>query len=375
MKKSNLYHVLGLMILFAVILGCNSDEPEDILPDEPEPPVNVEIVNWEKIESVEQRIINAKNFGNKVHAIGVSDIFLDVFQGDQTQPVSIRPFLTRIGRYMPPFNRDFLVSRTETEIFVFSLNDLDENKALRISGVELDENFNSFEDIPLWNGELLGLTNTNHVLIPFRNVINGIAQDNPSFAILEVALENGEIELKNKIIVDERIFFSFNTCNRIQSFSNFFMALIGPRVFKITTEGEITEVFPNNNVVFEFGQELKTFELDRAANEFLLKRNAGDGVNWTNIGRFPNLPALRTARFTSVFGKIIGFDGLDIFEIEIVGGELKLKYLQSNNLEGGTITSIIEYDDNVLITTTCNNPSTNCGIFIKDRQDFFLPKP
>lgn len=375
MKKSNLYHVLGLMILFAVILGCNSDEPEDILPDEPEPPVNVEIVNWEKIESVEQRIINAKNFGNKVHAIGASDIFLDVFQGDQTQPVSIRPFLTRIGRYMPPFNRDFLVSRTETEIFVFSLNDFDENKALRISGVELDENFNSFEDIPLWNGELLGLTNTNHVLIPFRNVINGIAQDNPSFAILEVALENGEIELKNKIIVDERIFFSFNTCNRIQSFSNFFMALIGPRVFKITTEGEITEVFPNNNVVFEFGQELKTFELDRAANEFLLKRNAGDGVNWTNIGRFPNLPALRTARFTSVFGKIIGFDGLDIFEIEIVGGELKLKYLQSNNLEGGTITSIIEYDDNVLITTTCNNPSTNCGIFIKDRQDFFLPKP
>ncbi|WP_291777486.1 hypothetical protein, partial [Cecembia sp.] len=99
-----------------------------------------------------------------------------------------------------------------------------------------------------------------------------------------------------------------------------------------------------------------------------------NGLNWTDLGRFPNLPALRTARFTTVFGKIIGFDGLDIFEIEIVGGELKLNYLQNNNLEGGTMTSIIEYDDKVLISTTCNSPSTNCGIFIKDQQDFLLPK-
>lgn len=372
MKRSNLCHVPGLIILFFIFLGCNSDEPENILPEEPEPPVNVEIVNWEKIESIDQRIINVKNFEGKVHAIGVSDFLIDVFQGDQT--VSIRPFLTRIGRYMPPFNKEFIVTRTESELFIFDINNINESSALRITGFDLDENFNSFEDLPLWNGELLGLTNNNHILIPFRNVINGIAQENPSFAIIEIALENGEIQLKNKLIVDERIFFSFQTCNRIQSFKDFFMVLIGSRVFQITTGGEITEVFPTNNVVFEFGQELKTFELDRAANEFILKRNTGNGLNWTDLGRFPNLPALRTARFTTVFGKIIGFDGVDIFEIEIVGGELKLNYLQNNNLEGGTITSIIEYDDKVLISTTCNSPSTNCGIFIKDQQDFLLPK-
>jgi len=376
MKKSKLFRTLGFIFLISILSNCNSDEPENVLPNEPEPPVNVEVVDWNKFPGIEGRIIRARNFGGNVHATGVSDVFFDIFRDDQPQPITIRPFLTRIGRYLPPLNENILVTRTENEIFIFNINNISEDKALIIKGVDLDENFNTFEDIPLWNGELLGLNDQNYILIPYRNVVNGIAQDNPSFALLEIASENGQTLLKNKTIIEERIFFSFNTCNRVQSFDDFFLVTIGSRVFKIGIDGGINEIFQTNNVVFKYGSELKTFELDRAANEMVLKRsNGGDGLNWSTVGRFPNSPALRTANFTTIFGEIIGFDGLDIFQAEIIGGNLNLNYLQSNNLEGGSVTSIIEFEDKVLITTNCNSPSTNCGVFLKSKEDFFLSRP
>jgi hypothetical protein len=377
MKKHSLFSFLTLAVLITILIGCKSDEIEDISPIEPdpEPPVNVEIVDWEKLQSIDQRIINAKNFEGKVHAIGVSEIFLDIKQEIPPAPFSKRSFLTRIGRYMSPFNNEILVTRTESEIFIFDLNNLDENNALRISGSDLDENFKSFEDIPLWNGELMGLSLDGHVLIPFRNVVNGIALDNPSFALLELEMNNGTLEVKNKTIIEEQIFFSFNTCNRVQSFSDFFTVQIGSRVFRISAEGEMVEIFNNSNVIFNFGEELRTFELDRAANEFVLQRGTIDGLNWSVLGRFPNLPALRNARFTEIDNKIIGFEGIDIFEVQLVGGDINLKYLQDNNLQGGAITSILSYEDQVLITTNCVNPSTNCGVFLKSKEDFFLPKP
>ena len=51
MKKSKLFRTLGFIFLISILSNCNSDEPENVLPKEPEPPVNVEVVDCSKREN------------------------------------------------------------------------------------------------------------------------------------------------------------------------------------------------------------------------------------------------------------------------------------------------------------------------------------
>jgi hypothetical protein len=372
MKKSNLYHVLGLMILFTVILSCNSDEPEDILPNEPEPPVNVEIVEWEKIDVVDRRIINGKVFENEVHLIGTGDFFHDIFNFDQIQ--SFRPFLTRIGRYMATFNNDLLITRTETDILIFNSRKILEDKALSIKGVDLNENFKSFEDIPLWRGEVVGVNSENVILVPYRTVISGIADNTPSISLIKVKENENDLIIESTIDVDLQRSDVYTTIDRIQSFNNFFLVHIGNSIFRVTSDGLVEEILNSASLAFNYGNNFITIQLNRSIDKIIVKKSDEQGSNWLETNQLPNLPALRTATFCIIDDIVIGFDGLDIFSLDL-NNFSELKYLQNNNLEGGTITSILDFNDKVIITTVCNNPSNNCGAFIKDKKDFFLPKP
>lgn len=369
MKKLKKFQAIVFLSILAVLTNCK--EIEEVTPE----PV-IPTVNWTKLENSTGRLINGKVFDGKLLKLGVSDFFYDLKLNEPSNPQSFREYLTRVGRYKPPFNEKILGTRTETDMFIFPTNDISLNSAIRFAGSDLDENFKSFEDIPLWRGDIFGISNLGTVLVPYRAVNNGIAENTPFFFLFNTAIVDNKIEIVNFINVKNDLFFSYQDVNSIQSFESFFLVQIGPRTYKIDNIGTLTEISTNPMKAFNFSNEIRSLELDRAANEFIFKKADLNGNNWQTIGRFSNDPALRSAEFVEIDNRIIGFEGIDIFELIINGNNIKINYLQNNNLEGGGITSISLFNnDTVLITTTCLNATTNCGLFSKSLSDFFKPRP
>jgi hypothetical protein len=240
----------------------------------------------------------------------------------------------------------------------------------------LDENFKSFEDIPLWRGDIFGISNLGTVLVPYRAINNGIAENTPYFFLFNTAVVDNKIEIVNFFNVKNDLFFTYQDVNRIQSFESFFLVEIGSRTYKVDNIGTLTEISTNPMKAFKFGNEIRSLELDRAANEFIFKKADLNGNNWQTVGRFSNEPAIRFAEFVEIDNRIIGFEGIDIFELVINGNNIKINYLQNNNLEGGGITSLSLFNsDNVIITTTCVSTGSNCGVFTKSLSDFLKPRP
>jgi hypothetical protein len=369
MKKLRLFQTIVFLSILALLTNCK--EIEEVTPE----PV-IPTVNWTKLENNTGRLINGKVYEGKLLKLGVSEFFYDLKLNEPSNPQSFREFLTRVGRYKAPFNDKILGTRTETDIFIFPSNDISLNSAIRFSARDLDENFKSFEDIPVWRGDVFGITNLGTVLVPYRAVNNGIAENTPFFFLFNTAIVDNKIEIVNFLNVKNDLFFTYQDVNNIQSFESFFLVQIGQRTFKIDNIGSLNEISTNPMKAFKFGNEIRSLELDRAANEFIFKKADLNGNNWQTIGRFSNEPALRFAEFIEIDNRIIGFEGIDVFELVINGNNVKINYLQNNNLEGGSITSISLLNSNtIVLTTNCISPSTNCGIFTKSLSDFLKPRP
>lgn len=358
-----------ILVLFS-LMSCK--DTEEINPEK-----NTPLVEWVKLDNVDRRILNTKVINGKLHAVSNVDFYYDLKVNESAEIQSFRDYITRIGRYRAPFNGDLLGTRTESDILIFPSYDISLEKGVRIKGLELDESFKSFEDVPVWRGDMFGISNNGSVLIPYRSVQNGIAENTPHFFLFNAKLENDKIEFSEVLKIKQELFSSYQDCNKILSFDDFFLVQIGNRTFKIDNAGVIEEISTNPVIAFKFSQELRSLELDRVANEFIYKKADSNGMNWQVLGRLPNVPALRNAEFVEIDGRIIGFDGLDIFEVAITNGNsLNINYFQSNKLEGGYITSISKLNENtIIISTNCNAPSTNCGIFSKSVSEFFTPRP
>ena len=368
MKQFKIFKIIAFLSILALLANCK--EIEEVTPEP-----NIPVVNWNKLENNTGRLINGRVYDGKLLKLGVSEFFYDLKLNEPSNPQSFREFLTRVGRYKPPFNEKILGTRTETDIFIFPSSDINSNSAIKFSGKDLDANFKAFEDIPLWRGDIFGISTLGAVLVPYRAVKNGIAENTPYFFLLNTAIVDNKIEIVNSLNVKNDLFFTYQDVNKIQSFESFFLVAIGSRTFKVDNIGTLTEISNNPLNTFKFGNEIRSLELDRVANEFIFKKADLNGNNWQILGRFPNEPALRSAEFVEIDNRIIGFEGIDIFELVINGNNIKINYLQNNNLEGGFISSIsLLNSDTIVLTTSCINPSTNCGVFTKSLSDFLKPR-
>jgi len=364
-----------LIIPFLVlILFSNCKDKDEVTP---EPPVTVvPNVDWTKSENFEDGLYLSKVIDGRLFAINGRNFYYDVDLNSATNPQNFAPYLSRAGRYRIPISDKVLATRTETDIFIFPANDISIEKSKNIKLTEEDVFFKFFEDIPFWQGDAWGLNSLGTILIPYRVQKAGIAVDSPYFILIKTEInENGEIEIKEKKLIQEEIIGYYDNCYRIESFGSFFLAQVGVHTFRIDNDGTVEKISDSTSKSVKLDNEIVSIETDRNSGEISIKKSNLEGKNWSTVGKFPYNQTVFQAEYSGVDNKIIGFLGSELFQLNINQNKLELIYLQDSKLEGGKISSISLLDNSkVFVTSVCDGPIRNCGGFYKSLSDFFKPK-
>jgi hypothetical protein len=369
MKNQMTSRLLTLGLLLVSLTNCK--EKDEVTP---EPPV-VAVVDWKQSENFTVGMFNSKIIEDKLYAISADEFYYDVDINSATQTQSFRQYLTRVGRYKLPVSNKIVVTRTENEIFIFPSNDIKVENAARLKLIDLDPDFKVFEDIPLWQGEAFGITNSGAVLIPYRVQVNGIGIDSPYFVLIKTEIENGKVVIKDTKIIQENLIFYYDNCYRLQSFDNFFLAQVGINTFKIADNGTVEKMSEYDARAIKTNNEITSIEVDRNTGDIYIRRGDLNGNNWRLIGKYPFIQTLNQAEYAFIDNKIVAYLGNNLYHVIIEGNNLKLVELENSKLEGGRITSITQLaGQNIMVTTSCDGPIRNCGVFTKSLSDFFKPK-
>ena len=371
MKNQKTYRLI--IPLLVLILFSNCKEEDEVIP---EPPVTVvPNVDWIKSVNFENGLYLGESIDERLFAINGRNFYYDVDINSAANSQDFSKFQTRAGRYRIPVSEKVLATRTETDIFIFPANEINEEKSIKISLIQNDPLFKVFEDIPFWQGNAWGLNSLGTILIPYRIQKDGMALNSPYFILIKTELhENGEVVIKEKKLIQEDLINYYDNCYRIESFGTFFLAQIGVNTFRIDDNGTVEKISDSTSKSVRVGNEIVSIETDRNTGEINIKKANLEGKNWTNVGKFPFNQTIYQAEFEGIDNKIVGFLGSDLFELKITQNRLELVYLQNSKLEGGKISSISLHKDNkVFLTSICDGPIRNCGGYYKSLSDFFKP--
>jgi hypothetical protein len=372
MKNQKTYRLF--IPLLVLILFSNCKEEDEVIP---EPPVTVvPNVDWTKSVNFENGLYLSEVIDGRLFAINGRNFYYDVDINSAANSQEFAKFQTRAGRYRIPVSDKVFATRTETDIFLFPANDINEEKSMKINLEQEDPFFKIFEDIPFWQGDAWGINSLGTILIPYRVQKGGIAVDSPYFILLRTELnENGEVVLKEKKLIQEELINYYDNCYRIESFGTFFLAQVGVQTFRIDDNGTVEKISDSPSKSAKVGNEIMSVETDRFTGDIIIRKGNLEGKNWTTVGKFPFNQSVYQAEFAGIDNKLVGFLGSDLFELKITQNKLELIYLQNSKLEGGKISSIsLLVDDKVFLTSVCDGPIRNCGGFYKSLSDFFKPK-
>ncbi|RZS98440.1 hypothetical protein BC751_4095 [Cecembia calidifontis] len=289
------------------------------------------------------------------------------FQG-QLSPKNITSFLTRLGRYKLPLSNSVFASRTELDVFLFPVGDVSQQNATILRMRDVDPDFANFEDIPFWQGEIIGLTpNGSHVLIPYRKIVNGIARNNPSFLFLNVALEQGRVVIRESRILNEEIRDYFVDTGSIASFGNFFLVKVEGTTFKVNFSGQFEQISNMNTKATVLGNQVYFMLENRETNRLMVYRADINGNNRTLVGEDRLSIETLSASFGVIDGHIIGYSGNNLFRLNLSNNQVKIEMLNNEGIRGA-ISSIQQVGDEVFITVIREGTG---GAFKKPLKDFF----
>ena len=369
MRKSKIFKTIAFLSILALLTNCK--EIEEV---SPEP--NIPVVNWNKLENFQERVYNMSIINEKLYATGTASYFSDIDVNNDLNPQFFWNYIARTGRYKLPISSKVLVSRSETEIFIFPSDKINPENLLRVPKEDFDAEFRFFEDIPRWEGDFIGLTNSGIALFPYRKIIKGFAKNSPNFLLIKAEVENDVASIKDYKIIDrdvDNLITNFNNCSRIESFDDFFLVQIGQEIYKITTEGVISEFTKSqsrsvqvNNTTYSFANNINKRIIEVFASDRL-----GNDINL--IGQTEYNEIFTRGEFFEVNNQIVIAFRNNIFHVILENGNIKIIELENSNLDAGDIYEIILLPDNtVLVSNICNTP--NCGVFKKDLKDFFQQK-
>lgn len=328
---------------------------------------------WSKAIGFDEAIINSAYLNEKLYLMGSNSFFADAKLTTPNTPFYYDKFISRPGWQKLPISDKILITKSELNIFFFSVSNLNDQNKVEINTKEIDPDFMKFEEIPSYQGESMGVTENGTVLVPYRAAISGIAENNPRFIIIKTSSSSGKIEITETKVLKPNILFTYDQVLAITSFSNFFVANIGGSIVKINENGEITDLGNFNSYkTVKINSEILSFGLNNSKNELTFFKSDLNGNNRREISKFPLEDPMNTVQLSSIDNKIIGFSGDKIYVIEVEPNRLKISELVNTKLEGGFISSITMADSNtVLVTAACH---IICGGFSKPLETFFETK-
>ncbi|MFD2203331.1 hypothetical protein [Shivajiella indica] len=353
------------------LIACSSDEPKDPSPVDPGP--EIEIVDWEKLENFQERVYNIELIDNKFYGTGIASYFFEIDINGAVNPQYFWSYVARTGRYKFPVSNKVLVSRSETDLFLFPSSNVSSGSVTSIKMEDLDPNFRFFEDMPRWNSDIFGLTTDGIGLVPYRKVVNGFATNNPTFLMFESNQLDNLIQIGNSSIIDFEFANAYSNCDRIESFKDFFSVQVGNATFKINLAGEVSKLsdfkarsVEVNNKIYSFAHNTSNNRIEVLVSDFL-------GNNTSQVATADYNEIFVRGEYFEVNDEIILVFRNNIYWLQILNNGVKITELENQNLDSGDIYNVIMApEEKVLISNICNTPK--CGIFSKSLEDFFKPK-
>ncbi|WP_009036010.1 hypothetical protein [Indibacter alkaliphilus] len=364
--KSNITSILvSLFLVLSLLNSCIENNENEV--GEPK----LEQVNpWQNFSNLKLEVYNAKKTPSGWIIVGRNGFLRGNDLENLKDPIPFQDFQTRLGRYRVPISSHFLATRTESEVFLHGFNQPNQSDPMKLSISNFDPNFIGFEDIPFWQGEMMGLTEGGVLLLSYRTAENNIAKDNPSFFIVNTETNNSKIEIKSTKIIDYPFISWFDNNYSIESFNEFFLVQVSGTTFKIKLNGEVTKLvdYPSKSLIK--GDQLITMATDMRKGELSIF-TSGLGTDNANkiVSKEVSIRYLN-AEYELIGNRIIGYKNDEIFELNFDSG-LNIKPLNNSNLKGNTITSIKLYEnDKVLITSMCDKSPSSCGVFVTNLDNF-----
>ncbi len=368
----------SLVILVALQLGfltsCNSDSEDelDTLPTQ-------EVAPWNKITSFPEGLFNSYNSNRGIIAIGSRNLYISSDDANTNfNSHNFENFLTRAGRFKLPLSDDRIIINTERDIRIFPNNSINMTSGVEISVFDIDPNFISFEFIPFWQGESVGLTNNGVALIPYRSSDgSGDALRNPSYFLIKTRLVGGKVEVMEQKTINPGNFPNFVSVSRMESFDNFFVTRIGSATMAILENGTFREINRSLSRSLQMENEVWNLALDRNINEITIFKSVDNGGSWTNSGTYKvSNPDVMTADFSSIDGQLVAFTPKQLYRLRILSDRIEVIELDNTNVNGGIISSVTKTSgDRVFITVICDGNNEVCGGYLKSINNFFAAKP
>jgi len=273
-------------------------------------------------------------------------------------------------RYKFPIAADFFITYTEKEPTQIRLG---ANKnpntytsgrpaALTLSLPEIDETFNRFQFVNYSNGPSFAINNRDQALVVYSSTESSINQ--VKALLLDVTTyENSNTvfvdTVKTKVISYPGAHSAMVALQAVEE--NFFFSPYYSETYRITPNGDQVKVLDNCLMdIFEHNQVLYGISYDGLGYV-----SVDEGLTWQK--RFELQPNFQDISFAKIDGKIIGFAFSQIFEIFPSLSTIEVKELDNYGLAGKKITSAVEFNGKVYLTTLS-------GVYYKDLKDLSVEK-
>lgn len=174
--------------------------------------------------------------------------------------------------------------------------------------------------------------------------------NNPNFLLLKTALENGEVVVKDTIIIDEEIRDFYVEATSVSSNENFFIVNIEGRSYLIDHDGGIEELSPHRVVAVERGNQVFFIEEDRTRDKFVVYVSGPEGKNRSLVGETELTEELARANFAVVGTQLVGFQGNRIFKLNTANNQVRLDMLPNGSVVGAISSMNQIGEDQVVIT-------------------------
>ncbi|MCH7405907.1 hypothetical protein [Belliella aquatica] len=370
--KLKIVHLSKIRILvltmFAVWISfsCSEDEDSNLTP-------NTTQTNWVKSSGFDEGIINSIYTDNKLYIMGANTFYSDASITSTNTPFIFEKFNSRPGWHKLPISNTVLASKTELDIFILPVSGLADENHIKINPKTYDPTFIKFEDIPRWQSEGMGISNSGSILVPYRTAKEGIAENNPSFLLINTSEVNTKIIVTDVKVVNPEIINYYDQVYQIDSFNDFFILTVGNEIIQISDLGVVSNIGTFNSFRSTVSNnEIHSFGINRTLGEVSYFKSRIDGTNRQLISKKSIEPLFDGLEIISINNQIIGFKNDKIYLIEMGSNGMKMTELNNAKLEGGFITSIVLVNENtVLVTATCH---VICGAYSKSLDNFFEVK-
>ncbi|MGY6741098.1 MAG: hypothetical protein ACXIUQ_00070 [Cecembia sp.] len=371
MKKNSYFKIAIALFSILLVIGCNPDDDNEPAPVVPEP--EVEVVDWEKLETIQDRIYNIALIDGNLYATGIASYFFNMNLEGANEPQFFWSFVSRTGRYKFPVSNKVLASRSETNLFLFPSDNISSSTVNSIKMEDISADFRFFEDMPRWNSDIFGLTVDGIGLVPFRKVINGFAKNNPSFLLFRSEKEGDMIVMTESTIIDHEFINGYAETFRIDSFDNFFLVQVNNLTFKIDVNGQVSRFSEFRTKSVKIDDQIFSFQHNTSTNKIEVLRSDINGSSTGPIVLEDFNEIFTRGEYFNVNGEIILVFRNNIYHVKLNNNTIEVEELQNQNLDFGDIYNVTYVPDGkVLLSNICNTP--NCGIFVKSLEDFFKEK-